>query len=83
MKTIMKITSYKNTLNVNCTADHRESFQEPNTVPYTTFGNFLEGFIFAFFASQEPLMKLELQNFQYPCAPVSKSHFDPALIETI
>ena len=74
----MKITSYKNALNVNCTADHMESFQEPNMV-----GNFREGFIFAFFASQEPLTKLKPQNFQCPCAPASKSHFDPALIQTI
>ena len=28
-------------------------------------GNFYEGFIFAFFASQEPLTKLKLQNFQH------------------
>ena len=39
-------------------------------------GNFHEGFIFA---SQEPLNKLKPQNFQCPCAPASKSHFDPAL----
>ena len=34
----MKITNHTvvgNALSINCTADHRESFQEPSSVPYS------------------------------------------------
>ena len=79
MKTITKITSYKNAFNVNCTTDHRESFQEPITVPYTIWLVIFVRGLFLHFCKSRATQEIKTTKFQCPCAPVSKSHFDPAL----
>ena len=48
---------------------------------YRMVGNFREGFIFVFFVSQEPFMKIKTVKFFWSTCKASEPHFNPAFFK--
>ena len=52
--------------------------QKRDTYKYRMVGNFREGFIFAFFASQEPFAKIKIAKFMLSTCKASEPRFNLA-----